>query len=685
MQKPTINVQITPQFKAMATKAIISIVVFILTYILLVAAAIGLAILLGFFGLALMSMYLHWFTIICGIGIISIGLLVLIFLIKFIFSSNKIDKNAMIELKENDAPELFKMLKELVAEINTHFPKKVYISPEVNASVFYSSSFWSMFFPVKKNLQIGLALVNSVTVTELKAILAHEFGHFSQSSMKLGSYVYNVNRVLYDMLYNNEGYSKLASRWGSISQYLGFFVMIAIEIVKQIQELLKFMYGYVNKSYMALSREMEFHADEIAAHSTGSKPLIDALLRLDIANASYNTVINHYNDKIKLNKKTDNLYKPQRFTLQFLALRDEIKIANQLPEVTMQDYAKFNKSKLVIKDQWASHPTTEERVIALQKINIPLQDVNYNIANVIFKNYNDLEKSVTNKIYEEVKLQDNPTVENEVEFENDFKEFISKNSFDSIYKNYYNSKNPLLQSVDKFDFNKIEDKTFEALFESNNIEKANINLALINDLATINEIINNPNEIKSLDYDGIKYQKNDFGVVKEKIEKELEISNNEIKIIDEQIFKFFYNASIQNNTHDEWLSLYNNLVEYDKIFEQHKQNFEKMRNEVMFTMETNTFEKIESLMAVFKRNELSYKIQINSLFKHEHYIKFISAENIEAIAQYMKEDYLYFSGQAYDDNFLQILFTAQNAYYFAINEIYFGLKKELLSHQASLV
>ena len=32
-------------------------------------------------------------------------------------------------------------------------------------------------------------------------------------------------------------------------------------------------------------------------------------------------------------------------------------------------HGKFNKSKIVIKDQWASHPTTEERVLALEKIN----------------------------------------------------------------------------------------------------------------------------------------------------------------------------------------------------------------------------------------------------------------------------------------------------------------------------
>ena len=37
-----------------------------------------------------------------------------------------------------------------------------------------------MFLPVKKNLTMGLGLINSTTVSELKSILAHEFGHFSK-------------------------------------------------------------------------------------------------------------------------------------------------------------------------------------------------------------------------------------------------------------------------------------------------------------------------------------------------------------------------------------------------------------------------------------------------------------------------------------------------------------------------
>jgi Zn-dependent protease with chaperone function len=37
-----------------------------------------------------------------------------------------------------------------------------------------------MFLPIKKNLQIGLGLVNSLNVSEFKAVMAHEFGHFTQ-------------------------------------------------------------------------------------------------------------------------------------------------------------------------------------------------------------------------------------------------------------------------------------------------------------------------------------------------------------------------------------------------------------------------------------------------------------------------------------------------------------------------
>ena len=60
-------------------------------------------------------------------------------------------------------------------------PHRVFVSHEVNACVFFNQSFWSLIIPAKKNLLIGLGLVNRLNLTEFKAVLAHEFGHFSQN------------------------------------------------------------------------------------------------------------------------------------------------------------------------------------------------------------------------------------------------------------------------------------------------------------------------------------------------------------------------------------------------------------------------------------------------------------------------------------------------------------------------
>jgi len=174
------QVSISADFKNKLTKAIFSIVLFIIVYLILflIGCLISLfAITLG--GIIILD-NLGIITILLGLGVIGMGVMVFVFLIKFIFKRNIVDRSHLIEIKKADEPRLFALLQEIVDETHTQFPKKVYLSSSVNAGVFYNSSFWSMFFTVRKNLEIGLGLVNGVSEAELKAILAHEFGHFSQ-------------------------------------------------------------------------------------------------------------------------------------------------------------------------------------------------------------------------------------------------------------------------------------------------------------------------------------------------------------------------------------------------------------------------------------------------------------------------------------------------------------------------
>ena len=67
--------------------------------------------------------------------------------------------------------------------------------------------------------------------------------------MKVGSYVYNVNQVIFNMLYDNESFDKMIQKWANISGYFSIFVAIAVKIIQGIQWILKKMYDYININY----------------------------------------------------------------------------------------------------------------------------------------------------------------------------------------------------------------------------------------------------------------------------------------------------------------------------------------------------------------------------------------------------------------------------------------------------
>jgi len=118
-------------------------------------------------------------------GIIS-GVLCL-FLVKGLFKFKRITQAPGVEVTAQEQPQLFAFIGRLCRETRAPMPHRVYLSPDVNAAVFYHESILRLFLPGRKNLLIGLGLVNQLNLSEFKAVLAHEFGHFSQSSMKLGT------------------------------------------------------------------------------------------------------------------------------------------------------------------------------------------------------------------------------------------------------------------------------------------------------------------------------------------------------------------------------------------------------------------------------------------------------------------------------------------------------------------
>jgi hypothetical protein len=139
-------------FRKEAAKALFAIIIFIVVYVLLFLMALALAAGCIYFGFWVLSNVINWITILFGIGLIGLGVMVCIFLVKFIFDKTNEDISDSKEITAAEQPELVAFIYDIAKETGTAKPKKIFISHDVNASVFYNSSFWSMFLPVKKNI-----------------------------------------------------------------------------------------------------------------------------------------------------------------------------------------------------------------------------------------------------------------------------------------------------------------------------------------------------------------------------------------------------------------------------------------------------------------------------------------------------------------------------------------------------
>ena len=677
------DVKLSAEFKSQTTKAVFSIVFFVLTYLLLLSLTVGLTALCIYGGLLVIISFPRLITIIFGLGLASFGVVILIFLLKFIFKSNKVDRSHLREIKKQEAPELFNLIEEIVKEVGTNFPKKVYLSSEVNAAVFYDSNFWSMFLPIQKNLQIGLGLVNSVTKEELKAILAHEFGHFSQRTMKVGSYVYNVNQVIFNMLYDNASYEKLIQSLGNVHGLVSIFLVLAVKIVEGIQWILKKMYGVVNKSYMALSREMEFHADEIAASVTGPDPLKSSLLRLKLADHSFSNVISFYEKQIANNVKTENIYKEQAYVMNFLASENDIPLQNNLPQVPTEEIGRFHKSKLVIKNQWASHPSTEERIARLDKLTTTALADTGLPANSIFKNVEEFQKEQTEGMFKNVKYSAETSFIPFKEFEKEYSEEFNKNTFSKLYNNYYDDKNPIAFDIEET-YIISEPLTLETLYSDENTAMVYTELALKNDIETLKAIANKSLPIKTFDYDGKKYSKKEIKGLLKVIEKELEETTAIIKQNDINIFRFFKKLERKQAQEPRLEALYKAFFEYDKQFDVNYKIYEQLTENLQFVSETTSIEEIRSNFRRIERQEVELKEKIKLLLSESLYQPEISPSMKENFEAYLSKEWTYFGNQRYYDNALNVLFTAMNDYSFLLSRGYFLKKKKILVYQASL-
>ncbi|WP_067509307.1 M48 family metallopeptidase [Actinoplanes sp. TFC3] len=88
-----------------------------------------------------------------------------------------------------DAPELWATVHTLATEVGTRTPDEIRLVPEVNAAVSEDAKMLGLVGG-RRMLYLGLPLVQSFTVDQLRAVIAHELGHYSGKHTSLGAVAY---------------------------------------------------------------------------------------------------------------------------------------------------------------------------------------------------------------------------------------------------------------------------------------------------------------------------------------------------------------------------------------------------------------------------------------------------------------------------------------------------------------
>lgn len=675
---------LSSSFRKQAVKSIYAILLFIFAYLVLAILVVSLAALCLVGALALISSSPSFVTLGLGLGLISLGVMIVVFLFKFIFETHKVDRSHLIEITQKEEPELFRMISEIVAEIGTQFPKKIYLSAEVNAAVFYDSGFWSMFLPIKKNLQIGVGLINTVSRNELKAILSHEFGHFSQRSMKIGSYVYNVNQIIFNILYKNDSYNNMTRKWAGRGWIFGLFVLVAVNINSVIQWILGRLYGLVNKSYLGLSREMEFHADEIAAGVTGYEPLKNSLIRIPMADNALSYVIDYYNGESYKKIRSQNIYSDQMAILDYWIEINNLQAENGLPMMDLNEQSKFDKSKLVIRDQWASHPPLAERIARMQQTGLHMQSEKDTKANEIFVHLKEYQEAFTNKVFD---LPDDDIVLTQItreEFIAGFRKQAKANSFSRIYNRYYDNKNPLPFDIEQQVLSN-EIATHEELFSDQKVDLVYTFLSLQSDVRALKSISTNEFPVKIFHYDGIRYRQKDAGDLAEKLKGAMMHLSERILENDIRLFHFFKQKEAEQSLPENLVQYYRSFFAFDKEFDTKNNLYVRMYNGLQFISATTPYEVIKHNLQKIKQDEDILKQEIKEMLNERILQPEITPAIRENFEKYITEEWIYFDGQVYLDDNLSILFGAINNYSHLLSRKYFLIKKELLDYQESLI
>jgi heat shock protein HtpX len=233
------------------------------------------------------------------------------------------------ELTESGQPELHELVDDVSRRAGQEPPEHIYLAPDVNAAVLQRGGLLGL--GGERVMLIGLPLLDVLTVNQLRAVTAHELGHFHAGDTRLGPWFYRTYDALERTviaLHEAESIWRRPFTW-----YFDFFL----------------------KRTASIKRRQEFVADELAATIAGKQTAIDTLSMVAKAAPAYDAFWNAEAHPI--------LESGHRIPLVegFRLFRQAGHVSQALDEL-------LHEERKAATDPYDTHPALSARVAALEAI-----------------------------------------------------------------------------------------------------------------------------------------------------------------------------------------------------------------------------------------------------------------------------------------------------------------------------
>jgi Zn-dependent protease with chaperone function len=300
-------------------------------------AAIAVALMIGFYALALGIagglLYLVYLDVTewgAHVRLIFFGSVVAGMILWSVFPRRIRYEAAGTRVTASDQPELFALLEDVATNVEQQMPVEVYITRDVNAAVLQVGGF--MGFGSRRVMELGLPLMQALTKSQFRAVVAHEFGHYDGGDTNLAPLVYRTREAIertVRTLADDDSFLHKPFLW-----YGNFYLRVT----------------------QAISRAQELAADRLAARVAGAKNAASALTNVERAALAYDP---YWSGEV-MPLLLSGFFPPymdgfQRFTRES-AIDSQV---NELVDKNLRDPQK---------SEYDSHPPLRERLDALAEL-----------------------------------------------------------------------------------------------------------------------------------------------------------------------------------------------------------------------------------------------------------------------------------------------------------------------------